>query len=143
MARWENRDASIIPLRVTQGMKPLNIGDCVLCSAVASLQYDENDRRLVHAQPCKKFEAVITGKQRKQLGTYHAGSQQPYNYLTDGDYTPPCLSHDKTVILWEVRISWLNKPLLVRDEDLEPSLPFVLPLTRMKVEHVYEETAVA
>ena len=121
-------------------MKNLNIGDTVLCSAVAEMQYDEHDQRFVHRQPCMLFGAVVTGKVRKQLGTYHAG--RPAGMFGD-DYEPALLSHTKTVVLWEVRISWLNKPLLVQDEDLEASVPFHLPLTRGRVERIYEESAVA
>ncbi len=117
-------------------MKSLKIGDAVLCSAFAEMQYDEADNRFVHVQPCKLFGAVITGKVRKQLGTYHAG--RPAGMFGD-DYEQAVLAHTKTVVLWEVRISWLNKPLLVRDEDLEPTLPFDLPLTRGRVELIHED----
>lgn len=109
-------------------MKPLTIGDSVLVAAVSELGYYDYavgpPQRAVGTHRVEPFMAVIVGQARKQIGRYVPATQSSW----DGDYEPPSLKVDKVVTLWEVRTGLRNKPILVRDEDLEASDKYSLPM---------------
>jgi hypothetical protein len=111
-------------------MKPLTIGQLVRASATAEMVYDQHRKRTLEVSPAVPFLAMVVGQVVKQSGTYvPAGTG-----FDDGDYESAHLIVDKALTLWQVRTGMLNKPLLVRDEDLEPSIqPFVLPRRAARV----------
>ncbi len=121
-------------------MKAFNIGDTVQVSAFASVDYHEENEKTCRAYNTIPFLAVVTGKSVKQLGTYSCGRGGGLAGYDNEDYTPPTLIVGGTVTLWEVKTGWLNKVILVRDEDLVKS-DFVLrlPQTGRKPQRSFTE----
>lgn len=116
-------------------MKNLTIGDRVIVRAVSALGYaNERDRVVFTQQAEKPFDAVIVGLAVKYLGTYR-GSHWPDH---SGEHDPPHLKVTGSVTLWEVRNGMVNKPLLVRDEDLYlTDLPFTIPRRGKRIKTIY------
>lgn len=108
-------------------MKPLKIGQTVRVSAFATVEYINDRDRAVTTAPVESFLAVIVGQAVRYTGTYQpaSGGSRPWG---DEDYEQASLTVSGSVTLWEVRMGMVNKPMLVRDEDLEAvTEEFLLP----------------
>lgn len=103
-------------------MQELKIGQAVVCTGYVQLEYDETNHRKPFDYPTRNFNGVIVGKAIQPLGKYHGPS-----YGMEWDAESPYLVIRGTVELWQVKIGWRNKPLLVRDENLQPCAAFDLP----------------
>lgn len=125
-------------------MKSLTIGQLVRVSAIADVGYysfTDESRRSLMTFSVEPFLALIVGQVVKQTGEYAGGRR--WHGLDFEDYEPPHLKVGGTVTLWQVRAGMVNKPVLVRDEDLEPSdEPFKLPRRAIGVpKRTYAEMA--
>lgn len=96
-------------------MKALKIGQLVRVTAVAALEYQEDNRKIVTTVATDPFLAVVTGQAIKHTGRFLGRNFPDHN----GEYGYRHLKVDGAVTLWEVRHGMVNKPLHVRDEDLE------------------------
>lgn len=110
-------------------MKKLTIGTPVHVTAIVELEYSGSGKRYnreVAIYPVEPFAAVIVGKAVKYTGTFKpATSQSAMNWSYD--YESATLLVDKAHTFWQVKAGMINKPVLVRDEDLEEVAPFTIP----------------
>jgi hypothetical protein len=101
-------------------MKNLKVGDVVGVVAIAERNYIGDFRHqadlVVSSVPVEPFYGIICGMKRIMLGTWHAASSGP-----DEDFEPAQMSVTGSVVVWLVRIGWLNTPIPVHDGDLVPS----------------------
>lgn len=100
-------------------MKLLAIGDRVICRAVATMGYDERERKVFTDVVDKPFEATVTGQCRKMLGTYNSGSGGHLSPCGDFEAEPPYLAVSGSVLLWCVRKTIAGRELMITDADLE------------------------
>lgn len=111
----------------------MKIGDPVLVRAISKMEYDYSDgfirRQVVRTEAKAKAKAVLTGRRTKMIGLIRPSSRD----LLDMDYEPATFDCKGTVEFWEVRTGLYNKPLLVADDDIEPTEPFDLPRMSKKI----------
>lgn len=113
------------------------IGQFIWTDFLVEMQYEEEERatrkqRRVkskrHAVRIKQDECVwgqIVGARLKQEGTYYPAGGTTSGGMFDPpeyDYDPACLLVDKTIVLWEIRQGYLNKPLLAFASDIHPAI---------------------
>ena len=93
------------------------IGDWVLIKAKVRLDYDKNGYRQVKRTPTEKT-GQICGAKRRFLGKI----SNPSYYSGDQAY----LTVKGSILVWLVRIGYLNKPIEVFEEDIELIFPMIL-----------------
>jgi len=122
-------------------MKPLSIGQLVRVRKFAEVGYYDGLEKKLATFDVEPFLALIVGQTVKRLGTYHSGSRGDG---WSGDYEEASLSISGSVTLWLVRAGMVNKPLCIRDEDIEPvpseSSEFKLPWRAAKPRRIKTAT---
>lgn len=102
-------------------MKSFNIGQLVQFDHIAEGQYEGDDRKVVDVKIATMC-GIVCGKKVVAEGIYCKGSNggySPGSWLGVDEYEPPTFTTTKNVYLWEVRTSWLGRPLLVSDQHLQ------------------------
>jgi len=103
------------------------IGDWVATKTEVEVDYNEESQKVVFKnQLNKRIIGQICGAKRKFLGVLRGGpyNDKNYSYEPDsyGDHEP-YLKVTGSVILWEIRIGFLNIPILTTEEHIEKVLP--------------------
>ena len=78
---------------------------------------------------CPRF-GIISGATYKCLGEYKPG------VTIEWDIEPPYLSVEKKVLVWQVKLGLLNKPLLCLSEQLERN--FIFPNFKIPIRHYFK-----
>lgn len=122
-------------------MKPLTIGTCVRATAIADVGYAnyelDDHEKVIQVFPVEPLSAVIVGQQVKYTGTFcPARGRSTYAWE---DYEEAHLAVDRAVTFWQVKVGMVNKPILVRDEDLEVIEAFKLPRQGRKPKIIWPE----
>lgn len=98
-------------------MQDFKIGQLVSFDHIAESIYEGNDKKVIFSE-IQPLKGLIVGRATRQEGTYHKESCG--GVWNDGEYDPAYLSVSKVIPLWEVKISWRNRPLLVSDDHAKP-----------------------
>lgn len=124
-------------------MQNLRIGQVVRFDAIAGVVYNPPsdyvnspgqgytepkyyDRTISNKALAKPEHGIVSGITVKHTGRYD--TRNWYLDLDGGGCSEATLSSKGTIRVWEVRIGWLNKPVLVSDEHIKPSRKkFTLP----------------
>ena len=98
------------------------IGDWVRIQAETYLEYDNNGDRQIIRNPMVRTGQVC-GAKRRMLGQYKGGeTKQNYyggSYDYETDYEQPYLNIKGSIVVWLIRIGYLNKPVEVLEEDIQ------------------------
>lgn len=101
------------------------IGQPVLVMSYVEPEYIDNERQLLvypHSAPHYPL-GIVVGAKLIHLGLYHPGATEGDHWGPKGDHwgpndTPPYLEVTQVIHLYEVRLGWINRPLLCRLEDV-------------------------
>ena len=109
------------------------IGDWVATKTEVEVDYNEESQKVVFKnQLNKRIIGQICGAKRKFLGVLKEPSpNSKYSYYEPDSYGDhePYLKVTGSVILWEIRIGFLNIPILTTEEHIEKVLtPLYLTL---------------
>ena len=102
-----------------------NIGDWVSSEETMCMGYNKNDKIIVkHKKP---IVGQIAGLKRFMLGKRFPESTT-FGHDGEPDYGQAYLQVTSTVMVWEVKIGWLNKIVYVLQEDINPAQSAKLPM---------------
>lgn len=100
-------------------MKKFKIGQRVKVNAVTFFEYD-SDKNRIPRRAKTNICGVIVGAKYRFLGKYKDGStSQSSLFPLEPSYGPFYLDVRGSVLLWEVKCGYLNKPLESQEKDIE------------------------